>query len=122
MTDSWNLPPGVTPPMIPGNSSRDEWLEKQMEKIEMELDKLPRWLSDVILSSRHTVGDFDTIAKICGWLYEFGVGDLHTEQLHNALPAIEEARNLAQQVEEGHPPEQEYDREDDTPEDDYVPN
>ena len=103
MTDSWNLPPGATPSMIPGNSSRDVWLEKQMEKIEVELDKLPGWLGDAILSSRHTVDDFAAIAEKCDSLYKI----ITLDDDGAVCNATEEARNLAQQVEEGHPPEQE---------------
>ncbi len=101
---SFNLPPGVHERDIPGNSRQDEWSEKQMGLIGDELDKLPGWLSNAI--NGQVGDDFDTIAKRCSWLYELFVEDLHTEQLSNALPAIEEARNLAQEAEDG-PPEQE---------------
>ncbi len=107
MSDNWNLPPGVSPSMIPGNSSRDVWLEKQMEKIEVELDKLPPWLNDAITS--YGKADFSRIAEHCNSLYKIVTLDDNGVVCN----AIEEARNLAQQAEEGHPPEREYDRGDD---------
>ena len=85
--DSYNLPPGVSPSMLPGNSDRDMWLEKQREKIEEKLDILPVWLSTAVFGNEED----NAIAERCNFLYDMG---------DDIIEALEEARNLARQVED----------------------
>ena len=47
--DSWNLPPGVTPSMLPGNSPREIAVERAMEEARDEISGATDRLRDAVL-------------------------------------------------------------------------
>ena len=98
-----NLPQGLHERDIPGCSTRDEFLQRKQEQIDEQLAVLPEWLRDAIMLR----ADFATIAERCNWLYE--------NEADGYAASLEEARNLAQQADDGHEPEPEYEKEDELP-------
>ena len=107
-----NLPQGLHERDIPGCSTRDEFLQRKQEQIDEQLAVLPEWLRDAIMLR----ADFATIAERCDWLYEaisaVPVDNLEGPEISNTLYA---AHDLAQQADEGHEPEPEYEKEDELP-------
>ncbi len=95
-----NLPDPVTTSMLPGWSDRDVYLQRQMEKIEEQMDKLPEWLRKAILWNEiHKIpADFGHIAARCDWLYEALTWD---DDSYYVIATVEEARNLAMAVDAG---------------------
>ena len=47
MNTSWNLPPGVTPSMLPGNSTREMAIERAMEEANEATDSIPMDLREL---------------------------------------------------------------------------
>ncbi len=109
-----NLPQGLHERDIPGCSSRDEFLQRKREQIDDTLNssEIPTWLCEAIMATT----DFAQIAERCDWLYEAisadPVDNLQGPAISNTLYA---ARNLAQQADDGHEPEPEYEKEDELP-------
>ena len=65
MSDSWNLPPGVTPSMLPGNSPREIATERAFEEADYKVSGLVVELHAEAeeLDKVFDLGDIDTIHR-----------------------------------------------------------
>ncbi len=56
-SDSWNLPPGLAPSGIPGNSRKEIVVERAMEKAQEIVGETLDNLCDVLISLQNAFGD-----------------------------------------------------------------
>lgn len=73
MPDMSNLPPGVTPGMIPGNRPEDEWLDVFFEEFDVPPWAMAQWTPGAFADWLERV--LDVIGEVDQQAYKIGVSE-----------------------------------------------